>query len=60
MSEAAGPFVHGAHRTAVEHRVAAGAAGIWGASEATPFLGGDLEETQNKYVLLIFCWRMFF
>jgi hypothetical protein len=48
---AAGPFVHGARRTAVEHRVAAGAADIWGASEAAPFLGDDLEETQNRSVL---------
>jgi hypothetical protein len=52
--------VHGARRTAVEHRVAAGAAGIWGTGEAAPFLGGDLEETQNGYVLWIFRWRLFF
>jgi hypothetical protein len=44
----------------VEHRVAVGATGIWGASEAAPFLGGDLEETQNGYVLWIFHWRLFF
>jgi hypothetical protein len=36
--------------------VAAGTAGIWGADEAAPFLGGDLEETQNGYVLWIFSW----
>jgi hypothetical protein len=59
-SGAAGPFVHGARRTVVEHRVAVGATGIWGASEAAPFLGGDLEETQNGYVLWIFHWRLFF
>jgi hypothetical protein len=35
----------------MEHRVAAGATDIWGASETAPFLGGDLEETQNRYVI---------
>jgi hypothetical protein len=44
----------------VEHRVAVGATCIWGAGEATPFLGDDLEETQNGYVLWIFGWRLFF
>jgi hypothetical protein len=44
----------------VEHRVATGATHIWGVGEAAPFLGGNLEETQNGYVLWIFGWRLFF